>query len=215
MKIGKFISFEGGEGSGKTTQIEKLSQRFNARKISIFVTREPGGTIVGEKIRQILVQGSTDKLLPTTELLLHTASRFEHLNISIAPMLKKGKIVICDRFIDSTIAYQGIGHDLSISKVEQIHNHVGIMLRPDFTFILDIPVQEGLKRSKLRKNNETRYESMNKSFHEKIRRAYIDIAKKNPKRYLTVDAQRPAEEISEIIWNTLNKKFDFKNYEQR
>tara|TARA_Y100000590_G_scaffold466163_1_gene640674 strand:- start:329 stop:973 length:645 start_codon:yes stop_codon:yes gene_type:complete len=214
MNLGKFITFEGGEGSGKSTQIDILQKRLVSNNIPTFVTREPGGTTVGEKIRQILVEGSIDKILPTTELLLHLASRIEHLNISILPMLKKGNLVLCDRFIDSTIAYQGVGHNLGISKVQLIHQHVGINIRPDLTYILDIPVAEGLNRSKSRKNNENRYETMDKSFHEKIRKAFIEIAKNRPKNYIIIDANKPTEEISEIIWNDLNFRFEFNNNEQ-
>ena len=215
MNLGKFITFEGGEGSGKTTQIEILQKRLISNDIPTFVTREPGGTKIGEKIRQILVEGSIDKILPTTELLLHIASRIEHLNIAILPMLNKGKFVLCDRFIDSSIAYQGIAHNLGVSKVQLIHEHVGIIIRPDLTYILDIPVTEGLNRSKSRKNYENRYEAMDKSFHEKIRKTFIEIAENKPSNYIIIDARKSTEEISEIIWNDLNYRFKFNTNEQQ
>ena len=205
MRTGKFITFEGGEGSGKSTQTELLSNRLSKNGVKTLKTREPGGTVVGEKIRRILVEGTIDSITPLSELLLHAASRWEHLNSVIEPTLATGCWVICDRFVDSTTAYQGYGHQLGAAPVEMI-NQLTLKNRiPDLTFILDLPVEKGLQRTKKRKGKEARYESMDLSFHERLRKGYLKIGQKNSKRCFVINALQPIEETSKNIWDIASR----------
>ena len=151
MHKGKFITFEGGEGSGKSTQIDLLFKKLKKNGIEVIKTREPGGTIVGEKIRDILVKGSTNHITPYTELLLNSASRKEHIENLIKPNLDIGNWVLCDRFTDSTLVYQGYGHGLEINMVENINQYTVSNYSPDLTFILDLEPNDGLIRASKRK----------------------------------------------------------------
>ncbi len=206
---GKLITFEGGEGSGKSSVSKFVFENLKSKKISCIWTREPGGTPSAEKIRSILVKTSTDKLEPITELLLHYAARAEHYHNFIKPQMETGTIVLCDRFYDSTTAYQGYGHKLDLKTVEKIKNLVIGKFKPDLTFIMHIPAEDGLKRAGKRevetKSNENRYEMMDIDFHKRLEKGFLAIAKKEPKRCIIVNAKQPLEEVCADVLNKLHK----------
>ena len=206
--FGKLITFEGGEGTGKTTQIDALTSKL--KKIlskNIISTREPGGTEAGEKIRSILVESSKKSLDPNTELMLICAARHEHINKIILPALNKGKWVCCDRFIDSTIAYQGFGHQLGKDIINKINNIFSFKCIPDLTFIFDIDPYKGIKRTEKRQNSEDRFEKMDISFHERVRLGFLDIAKNNSERCIVIDAELEINDIAEKVWKIILDKF--------
>lgn len=206
MKKSLFITFEGGEGAGKTTQIEKLKQKLQRAHRKVIATREPGGCPSAEMIRDLLVTGKTDKWEPMTELMLLFAARYEHFQKLIKPALESGKIVICDRFVDSTMAYQGYAMGLGQEKVQQLKDFVLGDFKPDLTFIFDIDPKLGLSRTQGRVHDENRYESMDFSFHEKIRAAFLDIAAKNKDRCVVLDASQNIDKIHEVIVSHINEK---------
>ena len=202
----KFITFEGGEGSGKSTQIKILKKRLSKNKKKIILTREPGGTKEAERIRELLVRGKSSKWSGTTEVLLMSTARKDHVDKVILPNLKKGNWVLCDRFIDSTLAYQGYGRNVGEVLIKQLNKSLINNLKPNLTFLFDIDPKIGLRRSKKRINNELRYENMPLTYHRKIRNAYIDIAKKNKKRIKIIDGSLDKNTISEIIWSIIQKE---------
>ena len=202
----KFITFEGGEGSGKSTQIRILKKRLSKNKKKIILTREPGGTKEAERIRELLVRGKSTKWSGTTEVLLMSTARKDHVDKVILPNLKKGNWVLCDRFIDSTLAYQGYGRNVGEVLIKQLNKSLINNLKPNLTFLFDIDPKIGLRRSKKRINNELRYENMPLTYHRKIRNAYIDIAKKNKKRIKIIDGSLDKNTISEIIWSIIQKE---------
>ncbi len=202
----KFITFEGGEGSGKSTQIKILKKRLSKNKKKIILTREPGGTKEAERIRELLVRGKSTKWSGTTEVLLMSTARKDHVDKVILPNLKKGNWVLCDRFIDSTLAYQGYGRNVGEVLIKQLNKSLINNLKPNLTFLFDIDPKIGLRRSKKRINNELRYENMPLTYHRKIRNAYIDIAKKNKKRIKIIDGSLDKNTISEIIWSIIQKE---------
>lgn len=188
---GKFITFEGGEGSGKTTQIALLRDHLEMQGLPVLCTREPGGTPDAEAIRALLLTGATCRFDPMTELLLMFASRRDHLVKKIWPALAAGTWVLCDRFADSSMAYQGYGQGLGQEVVQGMYDLVVGTFKPDLTFILDIDPSEGLARAKPRNDtttNEDRFERMGDAFHQKIRQAFLDIAAQNPDRCVLLDA---------------------------
>jgi len=201
----RFITFEGGEGSGKSTQIKILKNKLS-KKHKVIVTREPGGTIEAELIRKLLVKGKSNKWSGTTEVLLNFTARKDHVDKIIIPSLKNGKWVLCDRFSDSTLAYQGYGRNVSENLIRNLNRSLINNLKPSLTILLDIDPNVGLGRSKRRNNNELRYENMPLSYHKKIRNAYLDIAKKNKKRIKIIDASLDKDSISEIIWSFIQKE---------
>ncbi len=198
-----FLTFEGGEGSGKTTQIQKLVDALHKQKREILQTREPGGTQVGQLIRNILLNGDHTHLNSMAELLLYAADRAQHIAEIIRPTLEAGKIVLCDRFTDATLAYQGYGRGLDLKVIAGLNQLATAGLKPDLTFLLDIPVQIGLTRSKarLKKENSTedRFEKETLAFHERVRKGYLDLAKKEPDRFRILDATQDAETIHQQI----------------
>ena len=201
---GLFITFEGGEGSGKTTQINRLSQRLADAGHKVITTREPGGTKEAEYIRDLLVQRDGGKWTPLSEALLLFAARSIHVERVIKPILAEGKIVICDRFTDSTRAYQGYGRGLDLAKIEELNELVLGGFAPDRTYIFDIEPRAGLARSERRlaaeamnlKQTEDRFEKMGIEFHEKLRAGFLDIAEKNSGRCRVFDATRDVDEIA-------------------
>lgn len=202
---GLFITFEGGEGAGKTTQINRLAQSLTNQGLKVITTREPGGTPEAEKIRDLLVQREGGKWTPISEALLLFAARSLHVQRVIKPALDDGHIVICDRFTDSTRAYQGYGHGLDMKIIEDLSETVLKGLEPDLTFILDIDPKAGLSRSERRlasealdiKQKEDRFESLDLSFHEKLRRGFLEIADQNKGRCVVLDASQSLNEIAE------------------
>ncbi len=206
---GLFISFEGGEGSGKTTQINLLAKRLEEEGHQVLMTREPGGTPEAEKIRDLLVQREGGNWTPTAEALLFFAARHMHVEQLIKPALNEGYIVLCDRFTDSTRAYQSHGHGMDHEIIERMNRLVLGNFQPDLTIILDLPVEEGIKRSTLknqaagehsREFTEDRYEQMDKAFHERLRQGYLAIARKEGERCKVVNANTTMEEVAEQIY---------------
>ena len=165
MTLGKFITMEGGEGAGKSTQIANLAAALRAVGIVVVVTREPGGSRRAEEIRKLLVRGATDRWHPMTEALLHNAARMEHVEELVRPALARGEWVLCDRFTDSTVAYQGFGHGLGREVIEDLHSLVFGGFLPDLTLILDLDVELGLARATAAARGEDRYERMGRDFH--------------------------------------------------
>ena len=207
MKKGKFITFEGGEGSGKSTQIDVLLAKLKNEGIDVLKTREPGGTNVGEKIRELLVSGGRNDLTPLSELFLNSSSRKEHIEKLIKPSLDTGKWVLCDRFTDSTLVYQGYAHGLDLEVIRNLNKLTVGEYIPDLTFILDLSPEIGLKRAKKRNNNENRYEQMDISFHYKIRESFLKIANTDEKKYKIINANLNKNEISEDIFKIVVNKF--------
>ncbi len=201
-----FISLEGGEGAGKTTQINRLADHLISLGHRVLTTREPGGTKEAESIRNLLVQRDGGDWDSMAEVLLLFAARVMHIEKVIKPALANNKIVICDRFSDSTFAYQGYGRGLDLEKIKEIE-HVSInAFKPELTFILDIDVRQGLERSNKRlsdqrgyEKTEDRFERMDIIFHEKLRAGFLDIAKNNPQRCHVVDATKNVSDIGYII----------------
>ena len=194
-----FITFEGGDGSGKSTQVNLLKDYLDNLNFETIKTREPGGTPSAEILRDLLTTGELEKWTPMSEALLMWASRYEHLIQVIEPALNSGKNVICDRFYDSTYAYQGVAHNLGIDKMKKLKKIIIGDIEPDVTFVLDIDPKLGLKRSLDRSNQENRFESYNIDFHNKIRSAFLEIAKKNKNRCVVVDASLNEQEINNLI----------------
>tara|TARA_B100000902_G_scaffold399262_1_gene469317 strand:+ start:597 stop:1229 length:633 start_codon:yes stop_codon:yes gene_type:complete len=205
----RFISFEGGEGSGKSTQIKLLAKKL-AKHGDVITTREPGGTIEAEIIRNLLVKGKKNKWSGVVETLLLYAARKDHIDKVIVPSLKKNKWVLCDRFKESTIVYQGYGKNVDIKLIKKLDKLITENLTPSLTFILDIDPKIGLKRSIRKANTETRYENMSLNFHNKIRKAFKQIAKENKRNFKLINANQDINLIQDIIWNEVTKKIDAK-----
>jgi dTMP kinase len=196
-----FITFEGVEGSGKTTQIRRL-QRYLARKgISSKITREPGGSFIGEKIRKILLHPDHDEMTPWSELLLYEAARAQHIDQVVKPFLRKGTTVLCDRFSDATLAYQGYGRRLDARWIRKLNRLASRGVKPDLTFLLDCPSKLGLKRAleRSRTSKGDRFEREEAQFHQRVRTGYLTIAKKEPKRVKVIDTREGEEKVFQKI----------------
>ncbi|PWC86716.1 thymidylate kinase [Azospirillum sp. TSH100] len=196
---GRFITLEGGEGAGKSTQLRRLAESLRARGIKVETTREPGGSPGAEEIRGLLVTGETGRWSPVTEALLHTAARRDHLERTVWPALEEGKWVLCDRFFDSTMAYQGYGLGLGRELVETLQRAALGEFRPDLTLILDIDVKMGLRRAASRHGGEDRYERMDIGFHQRLRDGFLDIARREPERCAVVDADADLDTVQARI----------------
>ncbi len=207
QKSGVFITFEGGEGSGKSTQSKLLVEAMQQSGLDSIHTREPGGTQGAEAIRALLVQGEKDRWTRDTELLLHFAARTEHVARLVLPKRLAGIHVVCDRFTDSTLAYQGYGHGIAPERIRQLQRLMLEGFAPDLTFMLDIDVKEGIARAGKRGDNENRYESMAMEFHERVRQGYLAIAKKEPKRCVVLDATESIEDLRQKINETIHQRF--------
>ena len=206
---GAFITFEGGEGSGKSTQARLFVENLKAAGHDAVLTREPGGTPEAEKIRSLLVDSDGGAWSPFEEALLLFAGRSHHYRNFIKPAVDEGKIVICDRFTDSTIAYQGYGLGLGSEKIQALNALTMNEIKPDKTFLLDLSVEDGLARSKKRlsqeNSNEDKYENLDISFHERVRSGFLELANNEKERFIVLDALKSLEELSlEIIgfWKT-------------
>ncbi|MBI2850641.1 MAG: dTMP kinase [Chloroflexi bacterium] len=193
-----FITFEGGEGCGKTVQTRALYRRLTREGIPAVLTHEPGGTVIGEKIARWLKWAHGAGISPLTELLMFDASRAQLVEEFIQPSLKHGKVVICDRFADSTIAYQGYGRGLDLQMVRSINDTAAHGLKPDLTILLDSPAEIGLARKG--KGKQDRFHQADIAFHTKVRQGYLKLAAEEPARWLVIDASQSKKEISEIIW---------------
>ena len=198
---GYFISFEGGEGSGKTTQIQFLLDRISNSELEIdpVVTREPGGTESAESIRQLLVTGTAERWRPATEAMLMSASRHEHVTHVLQPALAAGKLVICDRYNDSTRVYQGIVGGVPRDAIEALNNLACGDLVPNLTILLDMDVEEGLRRASGRAGDESRFESKGVAFHKQVRTAFLDLAGRYNDRFVVVDASRSVDKVATDI----------------
>lgn len=200
---GKFITFEGGEGTGKSTQSQLLADYLRQQQKEVIVTREPGGTEGAELIRALLVSGATSRWSPLTEVLLLNAARLDHWQKVIEPALNAGKWVICDRFADSTIAYQGYGYGVKLEFLKELYTELFGTNKPDITFVFDLDSTIGISRSLQRHTSETRYEQMPIEFHQRMRQGYLDIAKENSDRCRLIDASQSKELIHQQIISAL------------
>ena len=201
-----FISFEGIDGSGKTTQINHMVKFLQDHRHGCVITREPGGTRIGEKIRAILLDPVSKDMDPLTELLLYTADRAQHIKEFVSPFLLAGKTVLCDRFYDATVVYQGFARGLDIGLIDKLHKLLFGNLKPDITILLDLPPEKGLSRAWKqiengdRENVETRFEKEKLSFHNKVRSGYLELARLEPKRFRVIDASMDENQVrNEII----------------
>ncbi len=214
MRKGLFITFEGGEGAGKTTQIKAIAEWLNNQGIEVASTREPGGTPEAEKLRDLLVKRDGGNWTAEAEVLLFFAARHMHVTDVIKPALEKGKVVICDRFTDSTRAYQAYGHGQDLQFINKVNDLVLQGFEPDLTFILDIPAKDGLARSKRRQSeigsddaaSEDRFEKLDIAFHEKLRQGFLDIAQNDPDRCFVIDALQKPDEITNRLQSLISKE---------
>ncbi len=207
-----FITFEGIEGCGKTTQIGRLTSFLKTARREILLTREPGGTEIGEQIRKILLDSANFALDPMAELLLYAAARVQHLRQAILPALAQGRIVLCDRFMDATVAYQGYGRGLDPAWIEEIHRRAMDDLRPHLTFLLDLPVEVGLQRARRRIEGqivkEDRFEREELEFHRRVRAGYLELARREPNRFAVLDGMKDEDAIYEEIVARVRTKLD-------
>ena len=198
-----FITFEGIEGCGKTTQIKCLKKLLDHHGIPIIMTLEPGGTGIGANIRRILLDAENKELAPLAELLLYAADRAQHVEEVIKPALRAGKWVLCDRFFDATVAYQGSARGQDVKFIQSLNEKVSQGIQPDMTFLLDCPVDIGLKRALMRNlsvlDGQDRFEKEKLQFHEKVREGYLTLARKNKKRFIVIDATRSVEDVEKNI----------------
>ncbi len=204
--MSKFITFEGGEGSGKTTQIARLARALKQAKHSVTVTREPGGTVGAEQIRDLLLQGQAHRWDRNTETLLFYAARLDHVNKVIKPALQKDHVVLCDRFADSTRVYQGYAAGEGFDAVDALHRLTLGDFKPNLTFVLDIDPATGLARAKSRKGRETRFEEMDLTFHQKVRQGFLEIARLEPKRCVVLDAAQTIASLHAQIIASVGKR---------
>lgn len=204
---GKLISFEGSEGSGKSTQIARLAKHIQLLGREVVTTREPGGTEIGEQIRNIIVHNSKgDEMCPETELLLFTAARAQVVREVIAPALLRGSVVLTDRFLDSTTVYQGIARNLAKDPVNLINQFAVGSVMPDLTVIIDVPTELGLQRIRQRASDlPDRMERENLDFYNKVREGYLLLAKSMPQRFLVVDGSQSEDAVEKSIWSGLQK----------
>ena len=209
MTAGKFITIEGGEGVGKSTQIATLRDELSARGIEVVLTREPGGTPRAERIRELLLENSSEPMPPTCELLLMFAARASHVENVIRPALERGAWVVCDRFVDATYAYQGGGRGFDVQLIATLEAAVLGSLRPDLTLLLDAPVEVATERARLRNEasgSADRFEREQRAFFERVRKAYLDRARKEPQRICIIDATQSLTHVSEAIKTALRSR---------
>jgi dTMP kinase len=216
-----FISFEGIEGSGKTTHAKHTVKFLKNKGYDCAITREPGGTRIGEKIRAILLDPLSKDMDPLTELLLYTADRAQHIKEHILPLLSAGKMVLCDRYYDATLAYQGFARGLNIGMIEKMHKMLFQNLKPDITLLLDLQPEIGLERAWKQINNgnrmgeETRFEEERLSFHQKVRSGYLEISRLDPERFRIIDASKKEDEVREEIIKILGAEINPKTYPEK
>ena len=204
-----FITFEGPDGSGKTTQVAQISEILRQRGYNVLLTREPGGTAIGDQIRHVLHSMKNVGMNPRAELLLYNASRAQIVAEVIRPHLAKGGLILCDRFFDSTLAYQGYGHGLDLSMLRTIIDFATGGLRPDVTFYLDISAAEGIQRrlSAMDKGGEwTRLDAMGEAFHNRVREGYHQLIAAEPGRWVTINAAQPVDKVQADILAALEKR---------
>ncbi len=198
-----FITFEGPEGSGKTTQCQLLAARLEAQGYPVLLTREPGGTELGEAVRSWLLTSAVQR--PETEALLFTAARAEHVWTVIRPALAAGRMVVCDRYVDSTLAYQGAGRGLDEAWLRDLHRRAIGDLWPDLTILLDVPVELGLARRRSADTPLSRWDEEAVHFHERVRAWYHAAARREPARWVVIDAAAPVEAVAEAVWEAVQR----------
>ncbi len=198
MQSGLFITLEGPEGAGKTTNRQFLAEQLQQAGYQVVLTREPGGTPLAEKIRELLLAGHDEPVAVDTELLLMFAARAQHLQQLILPALQEGKVVLCDRFTDATYAYQGGGRGLAAERIAILENFVQGTLRPDLTLLFDLPVAEGMARA-IQRGRLDRFEQEQQAFFEAVRRTYLQRAAANPERFRVIDAGRSLNEVQQQL----------------
>jgi len=204
-----FITFEGVEGSGKTTQIKRLKRYLKQKGIPYFTTREPGGTPIGEKVRRILLNRAHGEMIALSELFLYEAARAQHVIQVIRPLLKKKGVILCDRFSDASIAYQGYGRKMDPRLVDLLNQIASKRVRPDLTFLLDCPSDMGLRRAvrrdrQKRSNLQDRFEREKIQFHRRVRKGYLSLAKEEPHRIRVIDTREGEQKVFEKIRNTVD-----------
>jgi len=203
--VQKFITFEGIEGSGKSTQIKLVAEYLNRKKVPLIVTQEPSGTGIGRKIGSILFNREHNNMCSETEMFLFCAARAQHVREIIMPALKQNKVVLCDRFSDATYAYQGAGRGLDNKFIKLINDYSSMLLKPDLTLLFDLPVEIGLHRANKRNDNLKessaidRFEKENMDFHKRIRESYLSLLKNDPGRFRLIDANRDMDTIQEDV----------------
>jgi len=207
VQRGHFISFEGGEGAGKSTQIRTLAARLEGLGFTVALTREPGGSAGAESLRDLLVRGEADRWSPLAETLILYAARADHLERRIRPALHEGAWVLCDRFADSTRAYQGAGGDASAEVIAALEKAVIGPDWPELTLVLDLPVEVGLARAARRGGAEQRFESKGLAFHERLRAGFLEIAKIEPQRCRVIEADAGVEAVAHAVWAAVCDRF--------
>ncbi len=203
---GRFISFEGGEGAGKSTQLKRMVARLERAGREVVATREPGGSPGAESIRELVLKGSADRWSSVTETLLMYAARRDHVERVIRPGLARGAWVVCDRFADSTRAYQGAAGGTDPKLIAALETYILEDTRPDLTLIFDLPVELGLERAHVRAGSEMRFESKGQPFHERLRQGFLAIARAEPDRCAVVDATGSLDEVEERVWAVLESR---------
>ncbi len=198
-----FISFEGIDCCGKTTQVKLLIEKLQSQNRHVVLLREPGGTVISERIREILLDKKNSKMIQITELLLFSAGRAQLVSEVIKPALLQNKIVICDRYVDSTTAYQGYGRGLTLGAVKTINRVATTDVMPKKTFFIDITVQEMHERRRAKNHEIDRMELSNEEFFHRVRNGYLELAKEEPDRFIVIDGKQPIETIHEEIWKTV------------
>jgi len=206
-----FITLEGIEGSGKTTQIRHIAEFLEREGRECVITREPGGTAIGKKIRAILLDPESKEMAPLTELLLYTADRAQHIMEVVNPALSEGKTILCDRYFDATLVYQGYARGIEIGLINRLHRLILKDLKPDVTLLLDLPPEIGLSRawkqikSGTRAGVETRFEEETLSFHEKVRAGYLELSRLEPERFRVIDASKDEDQVRVDILKALSE----------
>jgi dTMP kinase len=206
VTAGRFITFEGGEGTGKSTQLKRLAARLEVEGREVVATREPGGSPGAEDIRALVLRGQADRWSPVTETLLMYAARRDHIERVIRPALERGAWVVCDRFSDSTRAYQGAAGGTDPALIAALETHIVEATRPDLTLIFDMPVSVGLERAHARAGAEMRFESKGQAFHERLREAYLAIAEAEPGRCAMIDAAGSLDEVEARVWAAIGDR---------
>ena len=206
MTRGRFITFEGGEGAGKSTQVRRLAARLEAEGLEVVTTREPGGSPGAESIRDIVLRGAADRWSPVTETLLMYAARRDHIERVIGPALARGAWVVCDRFADSTRAYQGAAGGTAPGLIAALETHVLEDVRPDLTLVFDLPPELGLERAHARAGAEMRFESKGLAFHQRLRDGFRAIAAAEPDRCALVDATGDIDAVQAAVWKAVAER---------
>lgn len=209
----RLITFEGGDGTGKTTQLKSLENHLGARGIACTSTREPGGTSLGKLVRQVLVEVGEQPITSPTELFLYLADRAQHVREVVSPAVKSGRVVLCDRYTDSTLAYQGYGRGIDLHLLHTLNDMASEDIHPDLTFLLDCPVEVGLSRTARRQlrrgrgaKTEDRFEREKIEFHKRVRQGFLKLARAEPDRIHVIDAARSIHEVSEEIKKIVDQK---------